>query len=146
MAKIKTVYTAGAITPYPTEHPVLGFLANLRRGQRMAKDLFLKGYAPFCPFLDFIYFLHLEDGETITEKQIKELSMVWLERCDAVLVLPRYRKSAGTKAEIARAKELNIPVFYSVEDLLDYEEANGNTNRTQAGDSGNEQPDRATAG
>ena len=119
---IQTLYVAGAITPYDSEHPVLGFLSNLRRGQRMGKDLLLKGFAPFCPFLDFLYFLQLEDGENITVKQIKDLSMVWLEKCDAVLVLPRYRKSEGTKAEIARAKELSIPVFYSVEDLEDYDE------------------------
>ena len=125
MNKIERVYVAGAITPYPTEHPVLGFLSNIKRGQRMAKDLLLKGYSPFCPFLDFMYFLHLNDGENITEKQIKNLSMVWLEKCDAVLVLPRYRKSAGTIAEIARARELEIPVFYSVEDMEDFEEANG---------------------
>jgi len=125
MSKINAVYVAGAITPYPSEHPVIGFLSNIRRGQRMAKDLLLKGYSPFCPFLDFMYFLHLREGENITEKQIKDLSMAWLEKCEAVLVLPRYRKSMGTKAEIERAKELGIPVFYSVEDLLDYEEANG---------------------
>ena len=119
---IATVYVAGAIHPYPSENPVLGFLSNIRRGQRMAKDLLLQGYSPFCPFLDFMYFLHLRDGENITVKQIKDLSMVWLEKCDAVLVLPRYRKSEGTKAEIARAKELSIPVFYSVEDLEDYNE------------------------
>ena len=131
---IETVYVAGAITPYPNENPVLGFLSNIRRGQRMAKDLLLKGYSPFCPFLDFMYFLHLREGENITEKQIKGLSMVWLEKCDAVLVLPRYRKSFGTKAEIERAKELGIPVFYSVEDLEDYEEANGNKREDKGDD------------
>lgn len=123
---IQRIYVAGAITPYPSEHPVIGFLQNITRGQRMSKDLLLKGYTPFCPFLDFMYFMQLREGENITENQIKKLSMDWLEVCDAILVLPRYRKSEGTKAEIARAKELNIPIFYSVEDLEDYdEELNG---------------------
>ena len=127
MSKIETVYVAGAITPYSGEHPVLGLFANLRRGQRMAKNLLLKGYSPFCPFLDFLYFLQLEEGENITEKQIKDLSMVWLRKCDAMIVLPKHRKSAGTQAEKVTAKERNIPIFYSVEDLEDYEEANGET-------------------
>ena len=119
---VNTVYIAGAIHPYKSEDPITGFLGNLRRGQRMGKDLLIKGYSPFCPFLDFIYFLHLGDGENITVRQIKDLSMVWLEKCDAVLVLPKYRKSEGTRAEIARAKELGIPIFYNVEDLEDYDE------------------------
>ena len=53
-------------------------------------------------------------------------SMNWLEKCDAILVMPKYRKSEGTKAEIERAKELDMPIFYRLEDLEDYEEANGN--------------------
>lgn len=125
MTKIKRVYIAGAITPYPTEHPVLGFLGNIRRGVRASLDVLLAGYVPFSPFLDFQYWFYLRDSENITEKMIKDLSMSWLEVSDAVLVLPKWRKSDGTKAEIARAKELNIPVFYNLEDMQDYEE-NGN--------------------
>ena len=118
---IKKIYIAGAITPYPSEHPVLGFLGNIKRGTRKAVEVLLAGYIPFCPFIDFLYFFQLRNGENITEKMIKELSMVWLESCDAVLVLPKYRKSSGTLAEITRAKELEIPVFYSLEDLIDSE-------------------------
>lgn len=119
---IKYIYTAGAINPYPSQRPALGFLANIRLGLRASIQLILNGYIPFCPFLDFIYFLLLQNGEKITEKMIKDISMSWLEKCDAILVLPRYKKSKGTLAEIARAKELNIPVFYSREALDEYRE------------------------
>ncbi|EJY0635094.1 DUF4406 domain-containing protein [Salmonella enterica subsp. enterica serovar Schwarzengrund] len=37
-----------------------------------------------------------------------------MRRCDAVLVLPDYRRSSGTLAEIAEAERLGIPVYYSV--------------------------------
>lgn len=124
MKKIRRTYVAGAITPYPSEHPVFGFLGNIAGGVRASLILLLKGYSPFCPFLDFQYWFYLREGENITEKMIKDLSMAWLEVSDAVLVLPKYRKSAGTKLEIARAKELDIPVFYSIEDMIDYEEEN----------------------
>lgn len=127
MSKIRRIYCAGAITPYKSEHPVFGFLGNIARGVRASLVLLLKGYAPFCPFLDFQYWFYLREGENITEKMIKDLSMAWLEVSDAVLVLPKYRKSAGTKAEIERARELHIPVFFSVEDLIDWEEENGET-------------------
>lgn len=124
MSKIRRVYIAGAITPYKSEHPVFGFLGNIARGVRASLVLLLKGHAPFCPFLDFQYWFYLREGENITEKMIKDLSMAWLEVSDAVLVLPKYRKSAGTRAEIERAKEIGIPVFYDIEDLIDFEEDN----------------------
>lgn len=120
MKTIRYCYVGGAINPYPGERPALGFLANIHRGIRASIQLILQGYIPFCPFLDFLYFLIVQNGENITEKIIKDISMAWLERCDAILVLPRYRKSEGTLAEIARARELKIPIFYSLDDLMDY--------------------------
>jgi len=127
--KIRTLYIACAITPYKSKHPVFGFLGNIQRGQRMAVEALLAGFYPFCPFLDYQYWGQLRAGENITEKMIKGLSMVFLELCDAVLVLPKYRKSQGTLDEIARAKELDMPVFYSLEDIIDHEEEN-NENKT----------------
>lgn len=118
--KIKRVYVAGAITPYPSEHPVLGFLGNIKRGVRASLDVLLAGLVPFSPFLDFQYWFYLRGNENITEKMIKDLSMAWLEVSDCVLVLPKWRKSGGTKLEIARAKELGIPVFYNLEDIIDH--------------------------
>lgn len=120
MKKIKRVYVAGAITPYKSEHPVMGFLGNIKRGVRASLEVLLAGLVPFSPFLDFQYWLYLQGNENITEKMIKDLSIAWLEVSDAVLVLPKWRKSDGTKAEIARAKELDIPVFYQLEDIVDY--------------------------
>ena len=120
MSKIQRVYVAGAITPYPSEHPVLGFLGNIKRGVRASLDVLLAGLVPFSPFLDFQYWFYLRNGENITEKMIKDLSMTWLEVSDCVLVLPKWRKSSGTKLEIARAKELDIPVFYNLEDIIDH--------------------------
>lgn len=124
MSKIQRIYVAGAITPYKSEHPVFGFLGNIARGIRMSLTLLLKGYFPFCPFLDYQYWFFLLEGEAISEKMIKGMSMAWLEVSDAIMVLPKYRKSGGTKAEIDRARELDIPVFYNVEDMIDYEEEN----------------------
>ena len=122
---IRRVYVAGAITPYKSEHPVFGFLKNISRGIRAAVEVVLAGFAPFCPFLDHQYWHHLRNGENITETMIKACSMAWLEVSEAVLVLPRYRKSQGTLDEIARAKELGIPVFYNLDALLDYCESEG---------------------
>ena len=40
-----------------------------------------------------------------------------LRRCDAVLVVPGWEKSSGTRAEIAEANACGIPVFYALEAL-----------------------------
>lgn len=122
---IKRVYVAGTISPTrQDEHPVMQFLDNIRRGQRASLDVLFAGFTPFSPFLDFQYWFHVRNSEKITEKMIKALSMDWLEVSDAILVTHPYRASKGTLAEIERARELKIPVFYSLDDLIQYNEAN----------------------
>lgn len=107
------VYVAGS---YSSDN-VLGILDNMRRGIVEAKDVLLAGFAPYCPWLDHHYHLSLRDGETITYEDYCDYSMAWLEVSDAVLVLPNSENSKGTRAEIARAKELNIPIFGSLKAL-----------------------------
>jgi len=122
MDKIKKVYVAGAISPYPSEHPVEGYWENIRRGIQESLIVAEAGFYPYCPFLDFLFYLMQPNGIKVTEKLLKRLDYPWLESSDAVLVLSKYRKSEGTKAEIARARELAIPVFYSLDDLISSEE------------------------
>jgi len=44
--------------------------------------------------------------------------MAWLEACDAVIVVNEgWEESVGTVREIARARELGMPVFFSLEGL-----------------------------
>ena len=45
-------------------------------------------------------------------------SLTWLEVCDVLLVLPGWEHSVGTKKEIKRAKELKIPIFYDINNLM----------------------------
>lgn len=40
-----------------------------------------------------------------------------MERCDAVVLVPGWQNSAGTRGEIIRAEELGIPVFRSLDAL-----------------------------
>ncbi len=122
MSKIKTIYIAGAITPYPDRNPVEDYWDNIRRGIHESLMVVEAGFYPFCPFLDFLFYLMPPNSIKVSEKLLKKLDFPWLERCDALLVLSKYRKSQGTKDEIARARELKIPVFYSLDDLIAYTE------------------------
>ena len=109
---IKRIYVAG---PYSANN-VLDVLKNIGRGEKVCAELFRLGFAPFCPWHDKSYVIDLPYDQ-FTIQQFYEYSIAWLKVSDAVLVLPNSEKSEGTQAEIRKAMELNIPVFYSIKDL-----------------------------
>ena len=111
--RMKRIYIAG---PYSSTNVITVF-RNMRNGMRMATELILLGYAVFCPWLDYNLFLQLGEHEHIDLEVIQAHSMAWLEVSDAILILPNHHTSKGTLAEIARAKELGIPIYYSLEEL-----------------------------
>jgi hypothetical protein len=111
---MKKVYCAGPIGA----SDFITILGNIRRGMNLATKVFKAGFAPFCPFLDFHYSLMVDEGEDLTVKEYKAYSMAWLEVSDAVLLLPGWRYSEGTLAEIDRAWELNIPIFSHFDALI----------------------------
>ena len=115
------VYIAGPITPNgKNEHPGIEFITNIRRGIRVAVDALQRGYAVFCPFLDYQYLLVLEEGEVLDTKLFRDSSMAYLEASDAVLVVHGWENSNGTKAEIERARLLKIPVFFNLQSMDNY--------------------------
>ena len=102
------VYIAGALTASS-----LSYLENMRRMITVATRLFILGLSPFCPCLDYHYALNRTDlDEKFVLGQFHRASLPWLEVSKAVLVLPQYKKSRGTKGEIKRARQIGIPVFY----------------------------------
>ena len=112
---MKRVYVAGAYSA----NNVIAVLDNMRLGMRASVEVFLAGYAPFSPWLDYQFTLMLRDNEKLVVKDYYEYSLAWLDASMAVLVLPGYENSVGTQNEIKRANELKIPVFYSLEELKD---------------------------
>jgi len=110
---MKRVYVAGA---YSADN-VMDIFKNIRKGMRMSTKVFLAGYAPFCPWLDYQYILMLREGEFLSLEHFYEYGLAWLEVSDAVLVLPDSENSVGTQEEIAEAALHNIPVYYKIEDL-----------------------------
>jgi len=114
------VYIAGAITATGAEHPTIGFLTNIRNGIRTTVEVLLKGYAPFCPFIDYQYWLLLRGEEKITPETILQISCEFLRVSNAVLIVPGWENSYGTKQEIELASSLSIPVFYNLGELEAY--------------------------
>jgi hypothetical protein len=107
------VYVAGA---YSADN-VLGVLDNIREGVRWSTQVLLAGYAPFSPWTDFHFQLMLRGDEELQVEDYYEFSLAWLRVCDAVFVTPDWEQSKGTRAEIAEAERLGIPVVYDLDDL-----------------------------
>lgn len=114
---MKRVYIAGPFTG-PDSITVFD---NMRRGIRLCVHVLTscQGWAPFCPWLDFLFILLLRPPEILTLQDCYEYSLAWLEVSDVLLVLPGYENSKGTCREIARAKDLKIPVYYSLQEFRD---------------------------
>ena len=106
------VYVAG---PYSADS-LQGVFDNIRNGIEACEQLIMYGFAPICPWHDFVYLLRSRKSTA----DLKYVSMAQLRKSDAVFVVTSgsdYRRSVGTMAEIAEANRLGIPVFYGPDGL-----------------------------
>ena len=110
---MKRVYVAG---PYSADN-IIDVFENMRKGMRVGVEVFLAGYAPWVPWHDFHHQLMFQDGESLSVDDYYEMSMAWLVVSDAVLVLPGWVNSKGTVAEMHKAVNLGIPIYFSLADL-----------------------------
>ncbi len=109
---MKRIYVAG---PYSADN-VMDVLHNIRKGIEVSYQLFVRGYAPFCPWLDYQYVL-FDSGSYLKIDDFYECSIAWLNVSDALLVLPGWEKSKGTIDEINHAEIMHIPIFYEIDDI-----------------------------
>jgi hypothetical protein len=107
------VYVAGALNA-----DAVGYIKNIHRMNNSCNTLRNLGYAIYNPSLDFLERLQFGDYEYIDYFKNNE---AWLEVSDAIFLVPGWENSSGTKKEIERAKELNIPVFDDIEMLMIWE-------------------------
>lgn len=84
---------------------------NVKTQLDVANELADLGYFPFAPLL--FHFQHMAHPRPYEDWINQGVS--WLLCCDALLRLPGESKGADNEEKIA--KLLNIPIFYSVEEL-----------------------------
>jgi len=95
------------------------YLENIARMTCHALEVMHKGHTPFCPAIDFTFFIvnKAQNLPKIGEKMIKAYSMNWLRRCDAILLTPGWEMSPGTRAELTEAQKLGLKVFNDISEV-----------------------------
>ena len=106
---MKRIYVAGKLND-----DAVGYLKNVSTMVKKSIAVQKCGFSVFVPCLDIL--MGIVDGN-FGYTDYANNNMTWLEVADAVLVLENSENSKGTQAEIKRAGELNIPVFYDIEEL-----------------------------
>jgi hypothetical protein len=102
---MKFIYIA---SPY-----TLGDVAvNVKVSMDATNQLIDKGFYPFCPLLS--HFLHMANPQPY--KVWIEYTIAWMEKCEAIIRLSG--ESAGADLEEARAREIGLPVYRSVEEFF----------------------------
>lgn len=104
----KVVYIAGKFrgkTAYDIEQ-------NVRNAEDLALEVWRMGGVGLCPHANTRFF----------QGQLPD--WVWLqgdlrllERCDALLTVPGWRRSSGSVGEVKHAKQHSLPVFHCPEEL-----------------------------
>jgi hypothetical protein len=107
MGKIKTIYVAGPYSKGDIEK-------NVREAFRYGHEMFDLGLMPFVPHS--CHAMHQFRNRGYEEWMAWDF--VWLEKCDALFRIPG--ESPGADREVARATELRIPVFFTLQDLKRY--------------------------
>jgi hypothetical protein len=91
---------------------------NVRNAIVMGNKVHTRGFVPFIPHLT--HFWHLLSPKSYTDWL--EYDNQWLPLCDCVLRLPG--ESYGADQEVELALSLEMPVYYSLQELCEaYDEA-----------------------
>lgn len=121
---LKLIYLAG---PYSTGS-ILEIADHICQGRDMAIELMERGYAPYCPWLDWELAVR---KHRLTVEHFKQCGLTILAKCDAMLLLPGWEDSRGTREEIAFARMLNIPVFTTIDAIDQWVELEASMNPPQ---------------
>lgn len=104
--QLKIVFIAGA---YYSEYPEQ-IKRNIKKAEEYQIALANNRIGFFCPHN------HTNGFETkayAIESFYKELDMWFLQRCDAILMLPGWEESKGATAEHEYANKINMKIFYA---------------------------------
>jgi hypothetical protein len=127
MAKSMRIYVAA---PY-TAADLKGQEINTARAIDAGIAIFKKGHFPYIPHLTHFVDLRAKHiGIKLRWSDYIRWDMPWLELCDALLYLG---KSKGADLELARAKQMNKHLFFSIAEIPRVELPPGTKKKTSSG-------------
>lgn len=100
------VFISGAYSGTPEEIKL-----NISKAQWVSEIVVKEGWVPICPNIFWNFLEGCQDYDFWLEA-----SLGLIETCRAVVLVEGWEKSSGVAKEIARARELGIPVL-TFEDL-----------------------------
>lgn len=101
------VYISGKIT----EKTAYKQRLNVLLAEKVNRKLWELGFATICPHTN-------APKGNLTYQDYIDADLTLLARCDAVLMMNNWQESNGANVELTFAYEHNIPVFYSIEELV----------------------------
>ncbi len=110
---MKIIFIAG---PY-TGKTHFEVTLNIATAAKAAAELALHGYGFFCPHLHSAHFDVIVPE--VPESFWRELGLKFLELCDGMLMVGEWQNSAGACAERDAALARGIPVYHSINHLLE---------------------------
>lgn len=86
---------------------------NIRRAEGIALRVWRAGFAALCPHTNTRFFQGAAEDKVWLEGDLE-----MLRRCDAMVLVPNWESSSGTRAEVEFAAVYGIPAFSCVDDLV----------------------------
>lgn len=90
---------------------------NIDRAEKIARQLAKHEIGFVCPHTNSAY---MHDIIEASPDFWYNMYLAILDGCDAVLTVGRWQNSAGCLAEIARAERLKLPIFHSIEEVVEW--------------------------
>jgi hypothetical protein len=79
---------------------------NIRAAEEVATQVLQMGMMPMCT-----HSMTRHMGGLASEEHLLAGTLELMRRCDAVVLVPNWRDSAGARAEVEEADRLGLPVF-----------------------------------
>lgn len=97
----------------PGQQDAFGIQQNVMAAMALGLEVWRHGGVALIPHANTFCFQNSAPDDVWLEGDLE-----LLRRCDAVLMTPDWGRSAGARAEEAFARDIDIPVYYTIYDVI----------------------------
>jgi len=124
--KRECIYVATRLSPKTSElkvDAVVSYLYNLKQSFKAGAEIWRKGHIPYVPGWDILMYLELDGDYGLGGKTPYENGFELVRRCDSILIHNGLEDSTGVQAELEIAKQEGKKIYYSLDEIKQYDEA-----------------------